>query len=277
MCCAFIIWISYSYYSFDNDSSRASCVTRRCKMASKSSVGWVCRRLLRLHVYHHLFCVIHPFRSLHPIRAKLWHFATPSSYICFMKSSGKPLNFIVIGRWRTWRLSNSMCCKEGLYVVYDASCSNLILSPRTLRKLLVGSSKDPVATTNHISFILLAQKPIVMVKSLVNPITIHKNHLPVNHAPSHATLRAFISLTGRNSLHRCNSTWQQRVTHVWLGRDIVLPITLLLEILMFAWRNCPNKLRLELTRHLANAYKATRSDLGASILRTICPSPCQWT
>ena len=43
------------------------------------------------------------------------------------------------------------------------------------------------------------------------------------------------------------------------------------EILLFVWRICP-KPRLELTSHLSNAYKVTRSDLGDSLLRTIRPS-----
>lgn len=57
---------------------------------------------------------------------------------------------------------------------------------------------------------------VVLVKqqSPISPITVLENHLHVNHALLHTTLRVVISFTGRNLLRRCYSTWQQLVTHV---------------------------------------------------------------
>ena len=57
---------------------------------------------------------------------------------------------------------------------------------------------------------------VVLVKqqSPINPITVLKNYLHVSYAPLHTTLLVVISLTWRNFLRRCNSTWQQLASHV---------------------------------------------------------------
>ena len=152
------------------------------------------------------------------------------------------------------------------------------------------------------SYLLYRHSQEVLVKQQwpINPITILKNHLHVNRAPPHTTLRVIISLTGRNFLQRCISTWQQLATHVQRDSDSFLaaPRTYssqasyrtsskpwidglqISEILVFGWRICP-KLRfevtMELTSRLAYAYKVTRSDLGVSLLRTIRPSPWRFS
>ena len=130
MLCPYLVLM---LFVFHNVSSWASCVSWRCT-ASKSSVGWVCRHLLPLNVYQHLFCVplqSEPNLGILPSQANTW----PRD----LQSSGKPLNFTVIGRWRTWRPS-TRCDAERNYevwvLVYNASGSNLILS-RTLRNLSI--------------------------------------------------------------------------------------------------------------------------------------------
>ena len=55
---------------------------------------------------------------------------------------------------------------------------------------------------------------LVKHQSTINSIIVLENHLHVNHAPPHTTLLVVISLTWRNFLRRCNSTWQQLATHV---------------------------------------------------------------
>ena len=131
----------------------------------------------------------------------------------------------------------------------------------------------------------LGQNLLVKQQWPINSITVLGSYLHVSHALPHTTLRVIISLTERNFLQRCISTWQQLATHV--QRDTVsllgAPGTYssqsshrtpskpwvdglhISEILVFRWRNFP-KLRLEvtmeLTSRLAYAYKVSRSDLG---------------
>ena len=88
MLCPYHLALVLMLFAFHNVSSWASCVSWRCT-ASKSSVGWVCRHLLPLNVYQHLFCVplqSEPNLGILPPQANTW----PRD----LQSSGKLLNLL---------------------------------------------------------------------------------------------------------------------------------------------------------------------------------------
>ena len=129
---------------------------------------------------------------------------------------------------------------------------------------------------------LPCSKPIVMVKMSSRLIYTRPYNISFH---THDEVR--LSTWKRTFLQRCKSIWQ-RLGYMYKGRcflvgctteflvadvlpDIVDSLPNHSEILVFAWQNC-HKPRLELTSRLANAYKVTRSDLGATLLRNIRPS-----
>ena len=105
-------------------------------MVSKSSFRWVCRRLSPLLVHQHHFCVTHIFRTKLgnlSLQIHTWPEALELRWNPVIEDEAELPGDFQLDLMQNENVSSLQCV-----VLYNASCSNLILS-RTLRKLFVGS------------------------------------------------------------------------------------------------------------------------------------------